>query len=107
MIGIGAAAVVEVRIAETIAADAGRCRLALLHVTKAAAGHVSRDVPATKLAGAGLWRGHRSKRDRRNEYRGGGGYCLQTLSHRLACVPSRCLVLFEVLLSLGAQVGCE
>ena len=90
MIGKGVAAVVEERIAETITADAGRCRLALLHITKAAARHMTGDVPAAKFPGAGLWRGHRSKRDRRNEYCGGRGYCLQTLSHHLACVLSRC-----------------
>ena len=63
MIGESVAAVVEERIAETITADAGRHRLALLHGIKAAAGHMAGDVPSAKLAGAGLWRGHRSKRD--------------------------------------------
>jgi hypothetical protein len=103
VIGESVAALVEERIAETITADAGRHRLALLHGIKSAAGHMAGDVPSAKLAGAGLWRGHRSKRARRNEYRGGGGYCLQTLSHHLVCVLSRCWFFSRCCLASGRR----
>jgi hypothetical protein len=52
VIGIGVLAVVEVRIAETIAADTGRCCLALRHAIKAAARHMPSDIGAAKLGGA-------------------------------------------------------
>ena len=56
MIGESVAALVEERIAETITADAGRHRLALLHGIKSAAGHVAGDVPFAKFAGVGFKR---------------------------------------------------
>ena len=61
MIRIGVLAVAKGRIAETIAADAGRCCLALRYAIKAAARHVPSDIRAAKLGGACIRRDHCTK----------------------------------------------
>jgi hypothetical protein len=96
VIRIGVVAVAKGRIAETIAADTGRCCLALRHGFKAAARHMPSDVPAAKLGGACIGRGHCSKSDRRKQCRSGRSCCLQKLFHHVrlfflvsALAPSR------------------
>jgi hypothetical protein len=68
LISEGIAAVVQGRIAEAVAADTGRCRLALLHCVKPATGHVAGHILPAKLGRAGLFSAHRAKR-------GNGDYC--------------------------------
>ena len=65
LIGVGVPAVVEGRIAETIAADTGRCRLALRHAIKAAAPHMPGDILTAKLGSTCLRGAHCTKGNRR------------------------------------------
>jgi hypothetical protein len=83
VIRISVLAVAEGRIAETIAADTGRCCLALRHAIKAAARHVPRDIRAAKLGGACIRRDHCTKSDRREQCRSGRGCCFQKLFHHV------------------------
>jgi hypothetical protein len=96
VIRISVLAVAEVRIAETIAADAGRCCLALRHAIKAAARHMPTDIRAAKLGGACIRRDHCTKGDRRDQRRSRRGCRLQKLFHHVllfslisALAPSR------------------
>ena len=83
MIGIGVFAVIDVRVAETIAADTGRCCLALRHAIKAAARHMPGDIRAAKLGGASIRRDHCTKGDHREQRHSGRGYRLQKLFHHV------------------------
>src|SRR5882757_9060555 len=86
LIGIGATAVavVQERIAKTIAAAAGRHRLTLLHGVKAAALHVGRDVLAAILSRRRR-RCHREKRQREKRSGRRNGH-FQKLFHLLLSV---------------------
>src|SRR3982074_1914005 len=65
LIWVGVAAVAEGRVAETIAADTGRCRLALRHAIKAAAPHMPSDILTAKLGSTCLRGAHCTKGNRR------------------------------------------
>ncbi len=85
MIGEGLSAVLEKRITEAVAADAGRCGLALLHRIKPAAGHVASHILAAKLARTSLIFAHRAKRNNGDDCRSRRTDLRKSFHHALFC----------------------
>jgi hypothetical protein len=84
LVGEGIVVVLQERITEAVAADACRCRLALLHRVISAAGHVAGDILPAKLLCVCLISGHRAKRNN-------GDHCCDRRANFQECLSSSSL----------------